>query len=639
MDGILDFSSIHKVNARQSDRTVNDALAWPSEVSPSKLNAVIDSAKKVHWFQAIQKHLPDSHELMMSMVDTTRLTWLFHCYQESASRTALVVGSQWGTLPLMLSDYYETVYSVHEDPDCLRFQAERAATDGIDNLVLMRSLASTLPLANNSIDLIVLNGLPSAADNPSTRDKSALLSKLLEELHRILSPDGTLYIGATNRFSPLGLARRNQPGSQHYSHWGYRQMLNNAGFKQLSAYWCWPNHNFPRMSGPFDGIGMKYLANKQKEHLSTTWMRLAVSFFTQVPAALIGLGAKLLMPSFILIASKEKASTESLQNQALARSANIDSFVRLTLSQDARLRTTFLLLKDGVVSKAVRVSVGDPSNGAVKVGNTTKENRHNGLAQHMHEHPAPAIHTPVRSFQFDESAGVEGRLFRPASKQDITAAGRWLCSYQASTVQGEWRVANLEAEINQVASTIAPILESTSLGAGVDSFINSYLNAIQERSIPITAEHGDFTLPNLMFSPNNEIQVIDWEHSRPQGHPLMDLGALSLSFLRRGADSSSVLELSAERAIGWFLEGFSSGTTADRDQNGALESLSVERLPVALAPAYYVMRVMHRIVSYQPLSAPATYLELQDTWLPLLRLAIDYHKQNDRMDFLPNGAV
>lgn len=624
VDGILNFASSSNVNGAQDDKRVDGNLTWPNEVSPSTFNAIIESAKSEHWFQAIRKHLPDSHELMMSMVDTTRLAWLFHCYRESASGAALVLGSQWGTLPLMLSDYYETVYSVHENLACLRFQAERAAADGIDNLVLMRSGMSTLPLESNSIDMIVLNGLPSGAtDDTPNREKSAAFYILLEELHRILSPSGTLYIGAENRYSPLKLINRKQSGRLTYAHWGYRQVLKNAGFKHLSAYWSWPSHNFSRMSGPFDGIGMKYLASKQKEHLAAAWMRLAVSFFTKLPAALIGLGAKLAMPSFILIATKNEAPTESLQSQALARSADIDSYVRLTLSQDARLRTTFLLLKDGVVSKAVRVSAGDHSAATGKEGESAQS----------------AICKSVRPFQFDESAGVEGRLFRPASKQDITAAGRWLRAYQASTAQGEWCVANLEAEINQVTSTIAPILESKSLDASVDAFVSSYLNAIQERSIPITAEHGDFTLPNLMFSPDDEIQVIDWEHSRQQGHPFMDLGSLCLSFLRRGENSTSMMELSAESAIGWFLEGFSTEATPNSAQHGLLENSSIVRLPVALAPAYYVMRVMHRIVSYQPLSAPATYLELQDTWLPLLTLAIDYHKQHRLTDAIPNGAV
>ena len=45
-----------------------------------------------------------------------------------------------------------------------------------------------------------------------------------------------------------------------------------------------------------------------------------------------------------------------------------------------------------------------------------------------------------------------------------------------------------------------------------------------------------------------------------------------------------------------------------------------------LATAYYVLRVIHRIVSFKPINDPATYLEIIDTWLPLLQLSLDFHK-------------
>ena len=78
--------------------------------------------------------------------------------------------------------------------------------------------------ATNGFDAVVLNTTAAGGTrwSPSPR--------LLQEIRRVLRPDGCIYLGADNR---LGLARGRSAGARTYSRFGYRRLLRRAGFESV----------------------------------------------------------------------------------------------------------------------------------------------------------------------------------------------------------------------------------------------------------------------------------------------------------------------------------------------------------------------------------------------------------------------
>jgi SAM-dependent methyltransferase len=154
--------------------------------------------------------------------------------------------------------------------------------EGILNVHLIQASATALPLAPDSFDLVVVNGvLEWVGDWDVTVDPRTAQVNFLKKVHSLLKNDGVLLIGIENRFGldffkgnrdhsglpytslvprpvaslMLRLNSRAHYRSQStlpkqyrtytYSERGYRRLLSEVGFAELSAYWADPGYNQP----------------------------------------------------------------------------------------------------------------------------------------------------------------------------------------------------------------------------------------------------------------------------------------------------------------------------------------------------------------------------------------------------------
>ena len=571
------------------------------------------------WFTAIIEHFQGALHKIAYISDPVRLGWLFHCYNENANDVCVCLGSDWGAQAFPLTRFYKTVYSVDTEMERLRFQAIRAGAEEVRNLHILRTLPYHLPLADKSVDLVVLSGMLEwigHLDPASSPQKMQLA--LLTEAKRVLKPGGQLYLGIENRLGvhyflgakdhsghsftslmPRGMAswrvRRSLQKGSHpgkatsyraytYSSWGYKNLLRRAGFAHNTIYWAWPSYSYPRMSGPLDGRSIRYMTEKLAFQAAGRPVRLLAKLALHMPHRLLRLLIGLLAPHFLIVAATETdrpADPPNIQAQIVNRTPPPQSFVRLTMGINAQVKTTFLLMNQAnEIYKAVRVV------------------------------EAPTDSDASLRLRTEETEGILGRPLRPHAQDDVTAAGVWLADYHRRTRNGTWTPDPLIDEIGALAESADPLFKDEGHRALLTAYTVRYAQAVRERPLPRTSEHGDYTLPNVLVAHENgqnALRVIDWEFSQVQGNPLMDTGSFMLSLLRRQMNAGQFPSQIADRTPpAWFLDAYQ----------------SFAALPFQLAPAYYLLRVLDR-VRRQPVSPAISHLILAQ-WTPLLRPALGF---------------
>lgn len=195
----------------------------------------------------------------------------------SLPRTSRVldIGAGLGTMSYALSRCYDQVVAVERVRERVDFMRLRFRQDRAENITLIRTDMDTLPFAEGSFDLIVLNGvlewLPFSRKDLNPRDAQLHYLRLAR---RYLKPGGVLCVGIENRLSyaqligapdphvgmrfvgvvPRPLAdvmSRRRTGDRYrpylYSAAGYRKLFLEAGFTGTETFAAIPSYTDPRV--------------------------------------------------------------------------------------------------------------------------------------------------------------------------------------------------------------------------------------------------------------------------------------------------------------------------------------------------------------------------------------------------------
>ena len=112
-------------------------------------------------------------------------------------------GCGYGTIGLAAAQRAGEVFFVDSTLERLSFARERALEEGFSNCRFIAAQDWTmLPLADASLDLIVLNGvLEWVAAAPGNEDPAAVQMAFLNKMLSLLKPGATLFVGIENRFA------------------------------------------------------------------------------------------------------------------------------------------------------------------------------------------------------------------------------------------------------------------------------------------------------------------------------------------------------------------------------------------------------------------------------------------------------
>ena len=184
----------------------------------------------------------------------------------------LDIGCGFGAIAIPLSKLCRRVVAVDATFERVRFLAERAAHEGIENIEPIHASGLALPLPERFCDAVVFNGVLEWVGewDESKAPRDVQLAALRHARSR-LKPDGRLLVAIENRTALELLYRRKDHNKLYgtsflprpvanaatrllkakpyrtytYTHRGYRRLLAEAGFAEPEIFCPWPRYQNP----------------------------------------------------------------------------------------------------------------------------------------------------------------------------------------------------------------------------------------------------------------------------------------------------------------------------------------------------------------------------------------------------------
>jgi len=271
---------------------LRDGLPWflrfePKEDPPTReqlrrLNAL---APPNGWREALRAVYPD--EGMIRYVTQSERASFLSLLPLTPHSDVLEIGPGLGQFTPLLARRARSVWALEVVPGQAQFVAERCRQEGVDNVqVAVGGDDCQLPYAAGSFNVIVLNLVlewcaSRCADEPPVQ----VQRRLLAEMHRVLKPQGVLYLVTKNRYALryligksdehchgmrfgnalprwllhplLRLRGQARPGGTLHSHRALGAMLRDAGFGGVTSFWAAPEMRYPAQYVPTDAASIR----------------------------------------------------------------------------------------------------------------------------------------------------------------------------------------------------------------------------------------------------------------------------------------------------------------------------------------------------------------------------------------------
>jgi len=248
-----------------------------------KMARLLQTGREQGYRRALEAHLPRESSLhsLDYVLDERRAGFrvLLPLTRES---TVLDMGCGWGAVTTALARTCRLVVGADATRETLEFVALRADEEGLSNLQLAHIDPldfGRLPFPDGSFDVVVMNGVLEWIGKVRLAERvPALQRAALQEVRRVLKPQGILYVGIENRYSILywagqrdhyglrftsllprwasDLISRSLRGEPYrtytYSRRGCQALLSGAGFGSVRFYLPLPTYHKPHFLLPFD---------------------------------------------------------------------------------------------------------------------------------------------------------------------------------------------------------------------------------------------------------------------------------------------------------------------------------------------------------------------------------------------------
>lgn len=419
--------------------------------------------------------------------------------------------ARFGCTAIALSEMYDRITVLHHAPGALALIRRRAEVTGVRDLAtrMLERGRFRLPFDDASVDGFVYHDLsaayPAQARLPS-RDLAMLSPAVLGEIRRVLKPHGFVYLGLPN---PLGASRRLLRSARGARPSSARKALNAAGFKSAGI------HPYLEKQGSVSEVLPTQGYRSVKD--SHAWReRLKELLFAS-------LGARFLAPAYGYIGGVGPAADSALDRiaaEALGR-----------VQPAAECLQKYLILAGKVI-----VTLDDRVVVMPRLRKMLESRRRDlaNVSDLVHEGGPMRRYLPAgyREFTLNGETGfvmkvIPGVTFDSYSRalSGVTReAARLLADFHGVTahtaVLTPERYALLCGWIVEQLANRYPVFASEA------DMLDRLLRArLLGRPFLATWMHGDYKLENLVLDRQTlAIEgVIDWEHARRQGLPLLDL--------------------------------------------------------------------------------------------------------------------
>ena len=205
------------------------------------------------WETALYEHAKLLVQRDQSLVEDERCADWIHLVDPAGLGSALVLGGDFGTVPVALSRFFARVCAAHAVPEAAEFARMRSGQGKIANVdVVLVGRRLALPFADATFDLVALTDFPF--------DSRARISfrRVCGEVRRVLRPGGVAYLVVPNRWSLQAMALRwpGDGGLEAQGWQGYWRTLRRAGFHEIHSYAPLPRYlGIPLFYVPLESRG------------------------------------------------------------------------------------------------------------------------------------------------------------------------------------------------------------------------------------------------------------------------------------------------------------------------------------------------------------------------------------------------
>jgi len=554
-------------------------------VSKEKMQRLNTKARKSgDWLESAKEIIP---EYLGATEPFSRADTQFLLPIDNNSRV-LDAGSMWGGLTIPIAQYCKEIFAVDKTMETLSFLKIRAEQMGFENIYPVASSLDKLPFSDNYFDIVIVNGVlewvgfkqnlilekhwhKKREDRVSyQKSPKSMQIEVLQELQRVLKPNGYLYLAIENRigyqyltgfpddhvnikfvtFLPRVLANlitKWKRGCEYrtyiYTKFGYENLLNKTGFKNTEFFGAFPHYINPKKVISFEI--MQYFKNT----ITYGEGKRINFFFKPLPNFL----AKYFSPSILAIAQKNPGRQQRnsriidlLIESELLRGSKSDNFeVIITGSRPSNYLTANYIVYDKNKREQIYFCKICRSRDYIDALKDEADNlkvinfllKGSGIEDSV---PQLLYYGTIDNITILVSNFIEGRKFilseiskRSLKKLDIVIQRgiKFLVKFQKLT-----EVAKVE-----VSSYLTPLIkkqwailqDKAKMDEGIELNLKNLIEEIENLEgieIPLCAIHGDYDLCNLLFR-EKDIAVVDFEHFEIRGFPLFDLANLIFNVL------------------------------------------------------------------------------------------------------------
>lgn len=536
---------------------IEDPNFYAGEVSKRDMEHLLSNIDLIGYNDALATFLEVYPSLRTYIVDYRRADWIAHCLSTNNER-CLDIGSGLGNISESLSHIYDEIYSLEAVKERIEFQKRRFKKSGRTNIIIVRGNALELPFPDDYFDLVVCNGVLEWVGmlNKRVCPHQAQIS-FLNEVKRVLTSKGCLYIGIENRFGiQYLLGQRDHSGliftsilprriadilvrkfgpeggiygegnlskkqneefgkgnlskkqneargyyTYTYSRRGYHSLLRQAGFSRFKSYWVFPSYNqVPSFSGKLgDSVAIKGFLQYMRSN-NPTRFKTILPVLEKLDKHILSFFTSLLIPAFLFYCYKEDIP---------------DSFEEI-LAKNSSLKNMTTFSGDKEIGYVLYDSKGRPS----KIGRLQRYGFDLSDFTPTYDKSAPGSTIPHERGWIEN--WIQGRTLNPLKLGESLAAINWLIDFQDRTSSSSlMSKADIHLEVESIRQKLVmlPHLHIPEY----ERWLDEYEFYLSEQKIRRPSEHGDFLYSNILFNTKSHaIEVIDWKHFLMNGDPFYD---------------------------------------------------------------------------------------------------------------------
>lgn len=270
-----------------------------SDLDTNKMDSLITDCLEVGWERAVFNKFQNDPFVLRIITDETRADWQY-LLPINKEMIALDIGAGWGTISIPLARNIKHLYALEGTLDRLQFLNIRADQQNINNITSVYADILNHPFPKGGFDLISFNGVLEwvGMDGENVVDPKEKQLQALKIAFDLLKEDGYLYIGIENSqgikyvlgepddhtgikyITYLDRTEANEISNKTkgypyrtytYSKKGYEELLNGAGFCDISFYYPDPDYKQIESLHDLKDSNVSMYINDTNRYLRPSW--------------------------------------------------------------------------------------------------------------------------------------------------------------------------------------------------------------------------------------------------------------------------------------------------------------------------------------------------------------------------------